>query len=203
MMVGCRLVLVFGFIPFVFNNSSVFFAAFLLYTPLVSCWLDKRKVDFLYFSTENLQKSLRWLGLFSLCIFPLFLILNHFYQLILGHHYHAGSISGLGQLILFELLLVAFPEEFFFRGYMQTRLNEIWGKKWKVLGVMVGPAFFWTALVFAISHSLIAIQWWHIFIFFPALAFGWLREKTHSLPASIIFHAACNLFAAWVAAHYN
>ncbi|MFH1357919.1 MAG: CPBP family glutamic-type intramembrane protease, partial [bacterium] len=46
------------------------------------------------------------------------------------------------------------------------------------------------------------LQWWHGFIFFPALIFGWLKQKTKTIWAGTLFHAACNLFAYWVALHY-
>ena len=105
--------------------------------------------------------------------------------------------------LLFHFFLVAFPEEFFFRGYFLRRMRQIFQDQKTFRGVLIGKAFFLTALIFAFSHSLIVLRWWHAAIFFPALAFGWLREKTQGLTAPILFHTLCNLFSTWVGLHYR
>jgi len=96
-----------------------------------------------------------------------------------------------------HLLVVAIPEEFFFRGYMQGQLSLVWTPKKRIFGAPFGKAQIVTSLLFAVSHSLITFQGWHIFIFFPALLFAWLKEKTGTIWAGAMFHAACNLFS-WI-----
>jgi membrane protease YdiL (CAAX protease family) len=91
------------------------------------------------------------------------------------------------------VFFVAIPEEFFYRGYMQSRLDELWTPKWRVLGADLGPGWLLTCLVFAFGHSVVVFQWWHFAIFFPALIFGWLRARTNGVIAGALFHAACNV----------
>jgi membrane protease YdiL (CAAX protease family) len=96
-------------------------------------------------------------------------------------------------LIAFQVFFVAIPEEFFYRGYVQTRLNEVLPKDRSFWGVRYGASIWLTAIFFAFGHSLVAFQWWHFAIFFPGLLFGLLREKTGGVLAPAFFHAACNV----------
>jgi membrane protease YdiL (CAAX protease family) len=98
-----------------------------------------------------------------------------------------------GEWVVDQLFVVALPEEFFYRGYMQARLRDAWPQGRRVLGVRLGPAFWLTALLFALGHLAI-FQAWRLFVFFPALLFGWMRERTGSVVGAALFHAAANLF---------
>ena len=94
--------------------------------------------------------------------------------------------------ILDQLLMVALPEEFFYRGYLQRRLRDVWPGGKIVGGSQLGPAFWLTALLFALGH-LAVFEVWRLAVFFPALLFGWLRERTGTILPGIIFHALSNL----------
>jgi len=96
-------------------------------------------------------------------------------------------------LVAYHLFFVAIPEEFFYRGYLQTRLNEIFPRRLLVAGVPFGHALWITAIFFAFGHSLVEFHWWHFATFFPGLAFGLLREKTGGVIAGAFLHAACNV----------
>jgi uncharacterized protein len=100
-----------------------------------------------------------------------------------------------------QLFVVALPEEFFYRGYLQTRLRDAWPRGRLFLGARLGPAFWLTALLFALGHLAI-FQTWRLFVFFPALLFGWMRERTGTVLGATLFHAACNLFAAFLQESY-
>lgn len=100
------------------------------------------------------------------------------------------------RLVGYHLFFVAIPEEVFYRGYMQTRFDEHFGTPWKVLGANVGWGLILTSLLFAFGHSLISPQWWHGFIFFPSLLFGWMRAKTGGPMAGALFHAWANVTVA-------
>ncbi len=197
-----RLTNIFSHISLIAENASLITAVLLLYVPLVIFFKKKEKVDFLDHALSDFLKSFRLFLIFALILFPLSFIINHFYQNMIGHTYHPGSFKGWGPLIFYELVAIALPEEFFFRGYLQGRLNLLFEKKWKLLGAQIGLGLLLTSFIFAISHSLIQFQWWQILIFFPAMAFGWLKEKSHTITASIFLHASCNLFAKWVSLHY-
>jgi len=95
--------------------------------------------------------------------------------------------------VLDQLLVVALPEEFFYRGYLQTRLRDAYPQGRVFLGARLGPAFWLTALLFAVGHLAI-FQVWRLAVIFPALLFGWLRERTGTVFGSSLFHAACNLY---------
>lgn len=97
-----------------------------------------------------------------------------------------------GEWTVDQLFVVALPEEFFYRGFIQTRLRDAWPQGPRLFGVRVGPAFWLTAVLFALGHLAI-FQVWRLGVFFPALLFGWLREKTGSVVGASLFHATCNL----------
>lgn len=98
-----------------------------------------------------------------------------------------------GEWIIDQLFVVALPEEFFYRGYMQSRLRDAWPQGRMVLGARLGRAFWLTAVLFALGHLAI-FQAWRLSVFFPALLFGWMRERSGTVVGSALFHAACNLF---------
>ncbi|MCA9494390.1 MAG: CPBP family intramembrane metalloprotease [Myxococcales bacterium] len=100
------------------------------------------------------------------------------------------------KLAAYHLFFVAIPEEMFYRGYLQTRLDEVWAPRWDVLGTTVGPGLLVTCVLFAFGHSLVVLQWWHVFIIVPSLAFGWLRQRTGGIVAGAFFHAWCNVTVA-------
>jgi membrane protease YdiL (CAAX protease family) len=95
-----------------------------------------------------------------------------------------------------HLLLVALPEELFYRGYLQTRLSRVFRSRWTVLGGDVGPSVLLTSAVFALGHLVAIPSPTRLAVFFPSLLFGWLRSKTGSVLPSIILHAASNLLLA-------
>lgn len=100
------------------------------------------------------------------------------------------------KLVGYHLFFVALPEEFFYRGYMQSRLDEVFAPRWRVLGATVGPALLATCVLFAFGHSLVQFQWWHFAIFFPSLVFGWMRARTGEVIAGAMFHAWANITVA-------
>ena len=107
------------------------------------------------------------------------------------------------ELVPYHLLFVAIPEELFYRGWMQSRLDEAWAPRWKVWGATVGPSLFVTSLIFAVGHSVVTFQWWHLFIVVPSLAFGWLRARTGHVVAGAFFHAFCNVLVAFLDAAWG
>jgi membrane protease YdiL (CAAX protease family) len=95
--------------------------------------------------------------------------------------------------VLYQIFYVAIPEEFFYRGYFQTRLNEIHTKKIQVFGVPMGMGVVYSNLFFAFGHSIVQFQWWHFATFFPGLLFSWSREKNQDILSGALFHASCNI----------
>lgn len=97
--------------------------------------------------------------------------------------------------LLGQLFVIALPEEAFYRGYLQSRLDEVWSPRWRVLGAHVGPGLVATAMIFAAGHLATVQVPARLAVFFPALLFGWLRARTGGVGASVFFHAICNLYS--------
>jgi uncharacterized protein len=196
-------------IPFIF-----------IYAPVGLCWL--RGVDSYKYPlyVPGFRDTVAWLGAFksSMKWFVVLLlpwILGYHLWMVFACGFVEGSLESTGwfsfvnicsdvdfgfrlttsifTLIAFQVFFVAIPEEFFYRGYVQTRLNEVLPTGRRLMGVSYGSGLWVTALLFAFGHSLVGFQWWHFAIFFPGLLFGLLREKTGGVLAPAFLHAACNV----------
>ncbi len=191
-------------IRFFQENMMLFTGVLLIYVPIFVLWRRKERMDFFEASGPQLLRSLGWFLLLSAIVFPVIEAGNRWFQAEFFHrHYVGGNYQGLAKAALFHFLLVAIPEEFFYRGYMQTQFNRIWGRPFRLFGAPVGWALLFTSLLFALSHSMIVLRWWHFSIFFPSLAFGWLKERTGAITAGALFHALCNVYSFWVALNYR
>ena len=100
-----------------------------------------------------------------------------------------------GNTVLAELVVIALPEEYFFRGYLQSRLEVRWPSRRRLLGAPVGPALVLSSVLFALGHPLVDFNPLRLVVFFPGLIFGWMRQATGSIVAGVLFHAACNLYS--------
>ncbi len=95
-----------------------------------------------------------------------------------------------------HLLGVAIPEELFFRGYLQSRLDGVFGRRWRLFGTWVGPGLFVASLVFAVAHFVTIPSVFRLAVFFPSLLFGYLRARGGGIAAPSLYHAACNTMLA-------
>ena len=103
-----------------------------------------------------------------------------------------------------QVLVIALPEEAFFRGYLQSALDGHWkGRCWRVLGAELGPGWILSAAIFAVGHLLTIPNPARLGVFFPALLFGWMRARSGGVGAGVLFHAMCNLFSMWLAHGYG
>lgn len=103
-----------------------------------------------------------------------------------------------------QLLVIALPEEAFFRGFLQTSLDHAWPPRFRVLGANVGLGLLVSSAIFAVGHLLTTPhQPARLAVFFPALLFGWLRARTGGIGAGMTFHALCNIFSATLARGYG
>lgn len=94
-----------------------------------------------------------------------------------------------------QLVIIALPEEAFYRGYVQSRLDDLFPSKVRVLGAEIGPAILVTSLIFALGHFATIREPARLAVFFPSLLFGWLRARTRGIGAGVAFHATCNVFS--------
>jgi membrane protease YdiL (CAAX protease family) len=96
--------------------------------------------------------------------------------------YH-GTVPLTTAMAAHHLLLVALPEEVFFRGYLYDAFEEA-GRE-PVLPV---------ALLFAIGHFVIAPSPFRLLTFFPALLLGWGRKRAGNVYVPTALHFLYNLF---------
>jgi membrane protease YdiL (CAAX protease family) len=97
--------------------------------------------------------------------------------------------------VLGQLVVIALPEEAFYRGYLQSRLDEVWPGRVSILGARVGVGLVAASIIFALGHLATIHSPVRLAVFFPALVFGWLRARTGGIGASIAFHGACNVLS--------
>ena len=101
-----------------------------------------------------------------------------------------------------EFLIVAFPEEVFFRAYVQSRWDLACGKPWNLFGALVGPGLLAQAVLFAICH-VASGDWLRGSVFFFALLAGWLRARSGSVLGAAVYHAVANLWVRALSASFH
>jgi membrane protease YdiL (CAAX protease family) len=103
-----------------------------------------------------------------------------------------------------QLVIIALPEEAFYRGYLQSRLDEAlpgFGSRdgvpvrLRIFGASLGPAVLVTSVVFALGHFATIRDPARLAVFFPSLLFGWARQRTGAIGSGIAYHAMCNVFS--------
>jgi|SRR5690625_289458 len=106
-------------------------------------------------------------------------------------------------MLLTQVVLVAIPEEFFFRGYLQERLHQAWGRKGiNIWGLPLTWGIVVSSVLFALVHLIATVNLTRLSVFFPSLLFGALRERTGGISAPVVYHAACNLLVLVLSVHY-
>lgn len=191
-----------------------------LYLPIWRMDHYRFDYDFLGLHFTAWRQDLRWLLILCILTFPPFIVGHHFfmthsrelasefglfeYVYLLPNHHFAPSLpqniaSWLESIQWFlvmattHLFGVALPEETFYRGYLQPRLEVLWPPKHRVFGVFLGRAVVITSLLFALGHFLGEWNPLRLGPFFPALIFAWQRNKTGSIWGAICYHGACNI----------
>lgn len=146
-------------------------------------------------------RALGWALLCGLVIFPPFFLGYRLYWHTGPFHFRLPPefLDNLQN----QILVIALPEEAFFRGYLQTALDEVWPARVRVFGASLGPAVVVTSLIFAAGHLFTSPHPARLAVFFPSLLFGWLRVRTGGIGAGVLFHAACNLLVSVLAHGYG
>lgn len=120
--------------------------------------------------------------IFYLALFGAGLAAMHFLQ----------PVSPVAARIIGVILFVAVLEEFFFRGYMQSRLDDAFGKPAAVFEVQFGLGLILASIAFGLFHPLSATTgtpWpWALWTAAFGLILGLLREKTGSIWAPGLLH---------------
>lgn len=166
-----------------------------IFTALFMIFFPKRDMKTYGLSLTNLRYNLvvGW-SIFAVLVgIPILgnwvsgnLVLNPQYE-----HFIASTL-------IFQFFFSGFGEELFFRGYLQSRLNETFGRPFHLWGINFGVGLIITSLLFAFAHVLnpfnpfrgvFALDWgWGLRVLPVGLLFGLVREKTGSIVAAGIIH---------------
>jgi membrane protease YdiL (CAAX protease family) len=205
-----------GAVPFVRDNLHAFIAIVFFYTPAVAARAGGRRFDYheAGLRLHPLGLNLKVLGAACLAFFPAFVVgFFAFYGSACGpkgdwltpafgrlcQHWqglHGGGLrlpEHFALSALNQLVVVAIPEEIFFRGYLLVRLERVWRPTRRLWGAPVGLALLVSSALFALGHLVTVPNPQRLAVFFPALVFGWMRGRTGSIAVGATFHALCNI----------
>jgi membrane protease YdiL (CAAX protease family) len=201
-------------LPAVGHLGSALVAVLFLYVPVFVAWRRKEDLDDYGFHAAPVKKGLVMALVAIAVVFPLFIVgYFAFYEVacqskLLAHlvprnmcvHYggldaiHAPALSWkLAEFCAVQLVVVALPEELFFRGFLLGLLERRFPPKRRILGGGVGLALVLSAAAFALIHLPKDGDPRALATFFPGLLFGWMRSATGSILASTLTHAGSNI----------
>jgi membrane protease YdiL (CAAX protease family) len=202
-------------VAFVGHVGSALVAVVLLYAPVFVGWRRGEDLHGYGFHADPIGRGLAF-GLGApLIIFPLFALAYFgFYELVCDtetlralappaacrsfhgfEHVHAPHVDlDFAQFALVQLVVVALPEELFFRGCVLGLLERALPPKRRILGGGIGWALLISSAMFAVVHLPREADPRTLATFFPGLLFGWMRSATGSILAPVMAHAASNVF---------
>jgi len=165
-----------------------------VYLPIATLLARRLPLEAHGFSLKAWSGGARWLAAFVAGV------LLPFAFLVAASRWMAGRTAGweperlLEWAPVWQLVLVAVPEEIFFRGYLQQRIR-VWALErspdrplraaWMAIAA--------SALLFAGAHVAVEPGWVRAAVLFPGLLMGWLRERTGGLLAPTGFHWLANI----------
>ncbi len=110
----------------------------------------------------------------------------------MGAHFQLHLPPLFATAVVDQVLLIGLPEEFFFRGYLQTHFDRAWGTPYRFRGARWGLGLPAAAALFAVCHVVYGGPA-RLAVFFPGLLYGWLRARTDTILAPTFYHAGSNL----------
>jgi uncharacterized protein len=205
------------FVPFVARHMQALVAAVFLYLPVFMAWRRGRDLSLHGFTLGAPLRSFGLgVGVTVVTLGLFFLGYYAFYAYVCG-----GDTTRLPALasdamcfqfmwsgvektlrlpadpvsaVLTQVVVVAIPEELFFRGYLHGRLEAALPPTRRFFGGGLGAALLLSSAMFAVAHVITNSDPSRLATFFPGLLFGWLRSSTGSIVAGTILHASSNLF---------
>lgn len=202
-------------LPLIGHLGSALVAVILLYAPVVVAWKRGEDLVDYGFTLAPVGKSALYAGVALAIILPLFAAgYVAFYQTVCdlpdlralappgtcrgwhGFAVHAPRqhLSALLEFCAVQVVVVALPEELFFRGCLLKLLEERFPPRRRFLGGGIGVALLLSAAMFAVIHLPKAGDPRALATFFPGLLFGWMRSATGSITGSVAVHAASNIW---------
>jgi uncharacterized protein len=203
-------------IAYIGHLGSALVAVTFLYAPVVVAWRRKEDLYDYGFRAEPIGRGLAYGFGYVLLIFPIFALgYFAFYEVVCSPSGQAlrdlalpgqckkyAGLSGFhlptidGALLKFcavQLVVVALPEELFFRGCLLELLERRFPPKRRWLGGGVGLALLLSSLAFAVIHLPKDGDPRALATFFPGMVFGWMRSATRSILGPVVAHASSNI----------
>jgi uncharacterized protein len=136
--------------------------------------------------------------------FPPFAIGHHYWQLHFGAPgYHFVLPAGIAVTLLKNTFLIALPEEMFYRGFVEHRLERLWPTKHMWWVIPVSRTVLLASALFAFGHFLGEYNPARLGPFFPAFVFSGLTRKSGSVCGAVLYHGMSNAFSALLFAGYR
>lgn len=208
-------------LPAIGHLGSALVAVVFIYTPVAFAWWRKEDLDDYGFHAHPASRGLAMAGLAIAVVFPVFVAgYLAFYEIACGSAFEdlvprgmclryggldalhlpdltwlasQGQSSLSAEFAAVQLVVVALPEELFFRGLLLGLLEKRFPPARRVLGGGIGLALVLSSLAFAMIHLPKDGDPRALATFFPGLLFGWMRSATGSILAPTITHAASNI----------
>ncbi len=139
------------------------FKTFMMFVTLLAIILPRRSFRTYGFLPRSLRFTLKW-GSAFVAVFTIPTVVSIAVSIALGVAKSAGlSLLGITLNVVFFMVFVGLVEEAYFRGYMQSKLNEVFEKRWRRLvfkawRVDYGVGLLLASAVFALIH---VVNYWN------------------------------------------
>ena len=153
-------------VPYGNDIAAIIAVSFQLYVPL---WQGYQ-----FAWPSDWRRDLLRLITISIVTFVPYVI----FYIYMSPHFAWRMPSNLIEIILLNFLIVALPEEIFYRGFLQPKLGII----------LVN-------VVFALAHWVGEYDLVRLLPFFPGLVFSYLTYRSKSITSAVIYHALCNILS--------
>ncbi|HEY4223390.1 MAG TPA: CPBP family intramembrane glutamic endopeptidase, partial [Myxococcota bacterium] len=118
--------------------------------------------------------------------FPPFAIAHHYWQMHFGAAgYHFTVPPDILSTLAKNTFLIALPEEMFYRGFLEHRLDKLWPTKHHVWIIPLSRTVFLASVLFALGHFLGEYNPARLGPFFPAFVFSGLTRKSGSITGAV------------------
>lgn len=151
-----------------------------------------------YFRAAAFWADMRRVLWVSLWTFVPFGFAHHYWQEWMVRQsltFHPTVPADLLLVVVRNVLLVALPEELFYRGFLETRLDRIWPMRRTWWGIPLGRSVFLASALFALGHFLGEYNLARLGPFFPAFLFSMLTRKSGSIAGAMLYHGLSNAFS--------
>lgn len=168
--------------------EGVIYGGAVLAAIIMLAWMLRRQRTIL----ERAPTSLAVLVLCVVLSLPLFVALGY------GRPFEHTLFT-----ILWLVIGAGCGEEIFYRGYIQSRVNEAFGRPFQFMGIQFGLGLIMSSLLFGFLHALNSVDYFEgRFTFawgfgvanvFTGLLYGCLRETTGSVLAPAVTHVTLDV----------